>query len=164
MQCPKNDLERKEISICVNGWELKKAAKKVLRYLQGTKDHTKDHILTYRKSSHLEVVGYSDSDYAGCVDSRMSTFGYLFLLDGGAVSWKSGKQSVIATSAIEVEFVACFEAIVHALWLRNFVSGVGIVHSIARPLRIYCDNSAAIFFSKNDRYSKGAKAKHMDLK
>jgi len=46
--------------------------------------------------------------------------------------------------------------------LRNFVSGLGIVDSIAKPLRIYCDNSAVVFFSKNDKYSKGAK--HMELK
>ncbi|XP_037491496.1 secreted RxLR effector protein 161-like, partial [Jatropha curcas] len=153
MQCPKNDLERKEmesipyasvvrslmyVQTCtrpnisfivgmlgryqsnsrMDHW---KAAKKVLKYLQGTKDH----ILIYRKSSYLEVVGYSDSYYDGCVDSRKSTFGYLFLLARGAVSWKSGKQSVIATSIMEVEFVACFEATIHVLWLRNFVSGLG---------------------------------------
>ncbi|XP_052728444.1 secreted RxLR effector protein 161-like [Vigna angularis] len=135
-----------------------KAAKKVLRYLQGTKEY----MLTYRKSDHLEMVGYSDSDYAGCVDSRKSTFGYVYLLAGGAISWKSAKQSVIATSTMEAEFMACFEATVHALWLRNFVSRLGIIDSIARPIRIYCYNSAAVFFSKNDKYSKGAK--HMDLK
>ena len=86
----------------------------------------------------------------------------MFLLAGGAVSWKSGKQSVIATSTMEAEFVACFEATIHALWMRNFISGLGIVDSIARPLRIYCDNTAAVFFSKNDKYSRGAK--HMELK
>ena len=48
------------------------------------------------------------------------------------------------------------------LWMWNFISRLGIVDSIARPLRIYCDNSAAVFFSKNDKYSKGAK--HMELK
>ncbi|KAL5578707.1 hypothetical protein UlMin_011149 [Ulmus minor] len=64
-----------------------KATNKVLRYLQGTKDH----ILTYRRFSHLEVIGYSDSDYAGCVDIRKSTFGYFFLLAGGVISWKSAK-------------------------------------------------------------------------
>ena len=119
-------------------------------------------MLTYRRSDHLEVIGYSNSDYAGCVDSRKSTFGYVFLLAGGAVSWKSAKQSVIATSTMEAEFVACFEATIQALWLWNFTSGFGIIDSIARPLRIYCDNSAAVFFSKNEKYSKGAK--HMDLK
>ena len=53
-----------------------KAAKKILRYLQGTKNH----MLTYKRSYHLKVIGYSDSDFAGCVDIRKSTFGYLFLL------------------------------------------------------------------------------------
>ena len=190
MQCPKNDLERKvmksipyasvvgslmyaqtctrpDISFAVGvlgryqsnpGMDHWKAAKKVLRYLQGTKDH----MLTYRRSDSLEIVGYSDSDYAGCVDSRKSTFGYIFLLAGGAVSWKSGKESIIATSTMEAEFVACFEATVHALWLWNFVLGLRIVDSIAMPLRMYCDNSAVVFFSKNDKYSKGAK--HMELK
>ena len=56
----------------------------------------------------------------------------------------------------------CFEATVHALWLWNFIFGLYIVDSIARLLRINCDNFAAIFFTKNDKYSKGAK--HMDLK
>ncbi|XP_047166711.1 secreted RxLR effector protein 161-like [Vigna umbellata] len=90
-----------------------KAAKKVLRYLQGTKEY----ILTYRRSDHLEMVSYSDSDYAG---------------SGGAISWKSEKQLVITTSTMEVEFVACFEATVHALWLQNFVSRLDIIDNIAR--------------------------------
>ena len=189
-QCPQNDLERKEmenipyasvvgslmyaqtctrpdISFAVGmlgryqsnpGVHHWKAAKKVLRYLQGTKEH----MLIYRRSNNLEVIGYSDSDYTGCVDTRKSTFGYLFLLADGAISWKSAKQSVIATSTMEAEFVACFEATIQSLWLRNFISGLGIVDSIAKPLRIYCDNTASVFFSKNDRYTKGAK--HMDLK
>ena len=135
-----------------------KAAKKVLWYLQGTKDY----MLMYRRSNHLEVIGYSDSDFAGCIDSRKSTFGYLFLLGEGAISWKSAKESVIASSTMEAEFVACFEATIHALWLRNFISGLEVVDTITKPLKIYCDNSAAVFFSKNDKYSRGAK--HMELK
>ncbi|XP_057958691.1 secreted RxLR effector protein 161-like [Malania oleifera] len=69
------------------GMEHWKAAKKVLRYLKGTR-HC---MLTYRRTDQLEVVGYSNSDFAGCVDSRKSTYGYLFLLAGGAISWKSAK-------------------------------------------------------------------------
>lgn len=139
------------------GMEHWKAAKKVLRYLQGTKNH----MLTYRRSDHLEVIGYTDLDFAGCVDRRKSTFGYVFLLAGGVVSWKSTKQSVVAASTMEAEFVACFEATIQANWLRNFISGLRIVDSIDRPLKLYCVNSAAVFFSKNDKYSKGAK--HMEL-
>jgi len=86
----------------------------------------------------------------------------VYLLARGAISWKSAKQTVIVASTMEAEFVACFEAIVQANWLRNFVSGLEIVDSIVKPLRIYCDNSATVFFSKNDKCSKGAK--HMELK
>ena len=59
-----------------------RAAKKVMRYLKGTRDH----MLTYRRTDSLEVVGYSDSDFAGCVDSQKSTSGYIFMLVGRAVS------------------------------------------------------------------------------
>jgi len=85
-----------------------KAAKKVLRYLQGTKNH----MLTYKRSDHLEVIGYTDSDFVDCIHTRKSTFGYVYLLADGAISWKSAKQSVIAASTMEAEFVACFEATV----------------------------------------------------
>ncbi|KAA0067113.1 retrotransposon protein, putative, Ty1-copia subclass [Cucumis melo var. makuwa] len=113
-----------------------KAAKKVLRYQQGTKVY----MLTYKRSDHLEVIGYSDSDFVECVDTRKSTFGYLFLLAEGAISWKSAKQSIIAESTMEAEFVACFEATIHGLWLRNFISGLGIVDSIGKPtLGIGCN-------------------------
>jgi len=83
-----------------------KTVKKVLRYLQGKKNH----MLTY-------------SDFIGCTDTRKSTFGYVYLLARGAISWKSVKQSVIVASTMEAEFEACFEAIVQANWLRNFISG-----------------------------------------
>ena len=122
----------------------------------------KDHMLTYRRSDHLDVVGYLDSNYAGCVDTRKFIFEYLFLLAGGAISWKSVKQSVIAASTMEAEFVACFEVTFQTNWLRNFISGLRLVNNIDRLLKIYCDNTAIVFFSKNGKYSKGAK--HMELK
>ena len=126
-----------------SGMELWKVAKKVMRYLQGTKDH----MLTYRRSNHLKVIGYSDSYFVGCVVMRKFTLGYVFLLVGGVISWKSAKQPVVVVaSTMEVEFVACFEATIQANWLRNFISGLGIVDSIARPLKMYCDNSAIVFF------------------
>ncbi|RVW42708.1 Retrovirus-related Pol polyprotein from transposon TNT 1-94 [Vitis vinifera] len=83
-----------------------KNAKRVMRYLQ----RTKDYMLTYRRSSHLEIVGYSDSDFVGCLDNRKSTSGYIFMLAGESVSWKSVKQTFIASSTIEAEFIACYEA------------------------------------------------------
>jgi len=67
------------------------------------------------------------------------------------------KQFVIAASTMTAEFVAFFEATIQANWLRNFISRLRVVDSIFKPLKIYCDNSIAVFFSKNDRYSKGVK-------
>ena len=130
-----------------SGMEHWKAVKKVLRYLQGTKDH----MLTYRRSDHLEVIEYSDSDFVGCVDTRKSTLGFVFLLARGAVSWKSAKQSVVATSTMEDKFLACFEATIQANYLWKFLSWLRIADSIARPLKMYCDNSTTVFFFKNDK-------------
>ena len=84
------------------------------------------------------------------------------MLAGGAISWKSAKQSLIASSTMKAEFVACFEATNQALWLQNLISGLGVVDSIAKPLNIFYDNTAAIFFSKNDKYSSGSK--HIEIK
>jgi hypothetical protein len=62
--------------------------KKVLRYIQGTKGL----MLTYERSDSVEIVGYSDSDFAGCLDTDRSTSGYVFKLVGGAISWSSSKR------------------------------------------------------------------------
>ena len=134
------------------------AAKRVMRYLQGTKDH----MLTYRRSGDLIVTGYSDSDFAGCPDDHKSTSGYIFMMAGGAVSWKSNKQSITATSTMEAEYVACYEATREAVWLRNLIIGFPIIESISRPLTIYCDNTAAVIFSQNNKSS--ARTKHFDVK
>jgi hypothetical protein len=83
-----------------------KATKKVMRYMQGTKDY----MLTYRRTDNLEVVGYSDVDHAGCVDSKKSTSSYIFTLSRGAISWKSSKQTIIVSSTMQAEYIACHES------------------------------------------------------
>ncbi|XP_074290473.1 secreted RxLR effector protein 161-like [Silene latifolia] len=135
-----------------------KAAKKVLRYLQGTKDY----MLMYRRTNNLEVVGYSDLDFDGCTDSRKSTSGYVFMLADGAGSWRSTKQTLTATSTMEAEFFSCFEATSHDVWLKGFISGLRVVDFISRLIRMYCDNSAAVFMAKNNR--SGSRSKHIDIK
>nr|XP_048331620.1 secreted RxLR effector protein 161-like [Ziziphus jujuba var. spinosa] len=109
-----------------------RAAKKVMRYLQ----RTKDYMLMYKQTENLEVIGYSDADFAGCVDSKKSTSGYIFMLASGTVSWRSAKQTLTATSTMEVEFLSCFEATSHGVWLKSFISGLQVVDSISRPLRL----------------------------
>ena len=63
-------------------------------------------MLMYRRTESLEVIGYSDSNFVGCVDSRKSTSGYIFQLADGAVSWRSAKQTLTATSTMEAEFMS----------------------------------------------------------
>jgi hypothetical protein len=65
-------------------------------------------MLTYRRSEKIEIIGYTDSDFAGCQDSKKSTIGYIFMLARGVVSWKSAKQSLIVTSTMEAKFVSYF--------------------------------------------------------
>ena len=122
-----------------------KAAKKVLKYIHGTKDL----MLTYRHTDTLEVVGFNDFDDAGYVDDKRSTFGVIFMMVEGVVSWKSVKQTLIASSTMEAEYMACYEATCHALWLWNFISSLEVVSSISRPLKLFCDNFVVISFYKN---------------
>jgi len=68
------------------------------------------------------VISYTDLDFAGCMDTRKPTFGYVYLLARGVISWKSVKQSIIAASTIEAEFVACFEATIAKLYFRTWSS------------------------------------------
>jgi hypothetical protein len=70
-----------------------------------------------------------------------------FVFNGGAVDWRSKKQSVLAMDATESEYIAASEAAMEAVWIRKFVSGLGVMPSIQRPIKMYCDNSAATTFS-----------------
>ena len=135
-----------------------RAAKKVMRYLKGTMDY----MLTYRRSDQLEVIAYSDADFSGCLDTRKSTTGYIFLLAGGAITWCSEKQSITVTSTMAAEFIACFEASSQAIQLRNLLIDLPFINFISRPIKIYCDNSAAVFFSKNNKATKGGRS--LDIK
>jgi hypothetical protein len=117
-------------------------------------------MLTYRKTEPRRIVGYSDSDYAG--DDRKSTSGYVFTLAGGAISWKSCKQTVTISSTMYAELVACYEATEQVNWLKKFIPDLKIVDDISRPLKLYCDNEPAIMYAHNNKTS-GA-TKHIDVK
>ena len=134
------------------------AAKRVMRYLQ----RTKDYMLTFRKLDQLEIIGYYDSDFFGCRDRMKSTSSYIDLLSGGSISWKSVKQSIVASSTMAAEFVACYEASNHGIWLRNFFTGLRIMDGIERPLKLFCDNKSAILYSNNNRSS--TMSKFIDIK
>ena len=98
----------------------------------------------------------------GCLDSRKSTLSYIFMLAGRAISWKSVKETLIASSTMETEFMACYETSNHGIWLRNFITKLRNFYRIEKPLRINCDNKTAELYSKNNRSS--SKSKHIDIK
>ena len=105
-----------------------KIAKRVMCYLK----RTKGYMLTYQKYENLEIIGYSNSNFAGYQDSKRSTSGYIFMLAGGTISWKSAKQILIASSTMAVKFIACFKASNHGIWLRNFVTGLRVVEAMRK--------------------------------
>jgi hypothetical protein len=140
------------------GFKHWQVAKKALHYLQ----ETKHYMLTYKRTDNLEVIGYSDADFAGCPDSQRSTSGYVFTLASGAISWRSYKQTIMTSSTMYAEFIACYEVVGQAIWLKIFILGLRVVDSISKQLTLYCDNKATFFFSHNNK-SSGA-AKHIDLK
>ena len=135
-----------------------KTTKKFMRYLQKTKDY----MLTYKRSDQLKIIGYFDSDFTGCQDTRKSTLGYIHLLFGGATSQKSAKQTLITSSIMEAEFIESYEASNHGICLRNFVTRLRIVDGIERPLKLFCDNKSAMLYFNNNRSL--VKSKHIDIK
>ena len=119
-------------------------------------------MLMYRRIDNLEIIGYSDSNFVGCVDSCKSTSGYIFMFACVDVSWRSAKQTLIATSTMKAEFVSGFEATFHGVWMKSFIYGLRIVDSISRPLKVFCDNLAVVFLAKNIKSE--SRSKHIDIK
>ena len=84
------------------------------------------------------------------------------MMVGGDISWRSVKQTLTATSTMEVKFVSCFEATSHGVWLKSIISELKIVDTISRPLKIFCANSIVVFMAKNNK--SGSRSKYIDIK
>ena len=133
------------------------AVKSILKYLR----RTRNYMLVY-SGSDLKLTGYTDSDFQGDKDSRKSTSGSVFVLNGGSVVWRSVKQSCIADSTMEAEYVAATEAAKEAVWLRKFLRDLEVVPDSEQPIALYCDNSGAVANSKEPRSHK--RSKHIERK
>jgi hypothetical protein len=114
-------------------------------------------MLTYERSDSLEIVAYSDSYFVGCLDTDRSTSGYVFKLVGGAISWSSSKETIMTSSTMYAEFVAYYEAVGQAMWLKKFVPGLKVVDNIERSLKLYCDNEPTVLYAHNNKKTKAAK-------
>ncbi|GKC79249.1 hypothetical protein Tco_1130023 [Tanacetum coccineum] len=84
----------------------------------------------------------------------------MFLVYGGAVDWKSTKQSIFATSSTDDEYIAAFDASKEVVWIRKFISGLGVVPTIEEPINMYYDNTGAIAIAKDPGITKGARHFH----
>ena len=131
------------------------AVKNILKYLR----RTRNYMLVF-SGIDLKMIGYTDSDFQADRDSRRSTSGSVFTLNGGSVVWRSIKQSCIADSTMEAEYVAACEAAKEAVWLRKFLIDLEVVPDAAQPMTLYCDNSGAVANSKEPRSHK--RSKHIE--
>jgi hypothetical protein len=123
------------------------AVTQCLRYLRGTVDHRLTYIGKGRTEDVPSLIGYSDADWAGELDTRRSTTGYLFQLSGGAVSWQSKRQRTTAQSTVEAEYMAAAAATKESIWLRLLLTGIGCAP--AGPIVLHVDNEGAIKLAEN---------------
>ena len=134
------------------------AGKRILRYLQGTRNLG----LSFKKTSDKQflIQAYSDADWAGDQDDRKSTTGYVILLNGSVVSWVSKKQSTIALSSAEAEYMAISATMQEIKWIEQLLKELKV--NTSRTAQLFCDNQAAIAISQNDVHH--ARTKHIDIR
>ena len=131
------------------------AVKRIFRYLAGTPG------LGIHYGGGNTCGGYSDSDWGGSQDQR-STSGYVFLLNTEAISWASKKQSVVALSSTEAEYMALTQALKEVLWLCTLLVELGALRHAKEISAIACDNQGAIALSRNPGFH--AHSKHIDIR
>ena len=110
----------------------------------------------------LIPIGYIDSNFYLDLDFRKSTSSCVFTLWGGVISWRSIKQSSIVDFTMEAKYVAACEAAKEAIWLKKFLSNLGVMRMKQVPMTLFYDNSGAVTQSKDPRNHK--KWKHIERK
>nr|GEU66643.1 hypothetical protein [Tanacetum cinerariifolium] len=129
--------------------------KNILKYLRNTKDMFLFHEGDLKRE--FRVSCYTDVGYLTDADDLKSQTGYVFVLNGGDVDWKSAKQSIFSTSSAEAKYIAAFDASKEAVLVRKFIYGLGVVLIIEEPIRLYCDNTGAIAIANESGIVKGAR-------
>jgi len=120
----------------------------ILKYL----NYTKNYKITYKGQG--EIVAYTDSDFAGDPKDRKSTSGFIILMNKDPICWQSKKQTVVATSTAEAEYIAK-----RVLWIRNILCEL---FKIKKPIKIFTDNLASKTIIENGELNN--KLKHIDIK
>lgn len=131
------------------------AVKRIFRYLKGTVNRK----LVYgTKASKIE--GFCDADWASDIDERKSTTGYVFMLQGAAISWSSRRQPTVALSTTEAEFMSLVSAMQEGMWLQRIEQE--LFSNASKTLLLHCDNKGAIQLAINNAYS--SRTKHIEIK
>ncbi|UYV78997.1 hypothetical protein LAZ67_17000580, partial [Cordylochernes scorpioides] len=133
------------------------AAKHILRYLQATKNVS----LIYKRGSD-DILAFSDSDWANDIDDRRSTSGSAVTINGCLVSWRSKKQNCVSLSTMESEYIVLAQTTKEILWIAQILENLKCLTNASRPITIFCDNRAAIEFSKNN--IENNRSKHIDIR
>ena len=131
-----------------------------LMHVIGYIKNTMDYGLTYSRGSDLSPIAFVDADYGGCKDTRRSTSGYVFLMAGGPVTWSSKRQTTVALSTVEAEYVAMSRCAQQMVWMQSWLDEVEIEHSL--PGIIKGDNRGALALTKNTK--DHGKVKHIDIR
>lgn len=131
------------------------AAKRILRYVAGTINFG----IWYSSVPIFKLVGFTDSDWAGCLDDRKSTSGNVFSFGSGAVTWSSKKQETVALSSSEAKYTAATSAARQAFWLRKLLADLQLEQKEATEL--FCDNRSTIAMAKNPVFH--GRTKHVDV-
>ncbi|XP_022003953.1 uncharacterized mitochondrial protein AtMg00810-like [Helianthus annuus] len=129
--------------------------KRILRYLKGTLAFG----LHYSHPAHTSLLGYPDTDWARCLETRRSTYGYSIFLGGNLISSSAKKQPTVGRSSCESEYRAMANTAAEIVWITHLLHEL---HAIPadRPT-ILCDNQSALFLTQNPISHK--RAKHIDL-
>jgi hypothetical protein len=115
--------------------------------------------LLFPKNSEIQILGYADADWAGCVDTRKSTSGYCFFIGKSLVSWRANKQQTIARSSSEAKYRSLASAVCEFQWLLYLLSDLNVICS--RPPVLYCDGQSAIHIASNPVFHE--RTKHLEI-
>jgi hypothetical protein len=134
-----------------------KSAKRVLQYLKGTMMYGIIFGGSDYSPNNLDIRLYTDSDYAGDRHTYRSTSGYVSFLAGGPISWQSKRQSVVAQSSTEAEYIAMSELVKEGAWLRYLLVGLQYKGQDLDPMTLYSDNQGALSLAENPTFHRGSK-------